>query len=155
MDNNSYFTDLQKKKIIEYVMDNWISRYFGVVIISKREEFPKMTTVYSDVPARSNAFSSQIETMAIKKAEASNWLKKLEDGLNNLPQFHQEIIRKKYLSLDSFGRRNKDITIYNELGIGKTQYYSLKKEALFWLGMLLITKEQLIKVLENHEEDLK
>ena len=59
--------------------------------------------------------------------------------LESLPKLHQSIVRLKFLELDCEGKQPLDDFVYQELHISRTHYYKKKKEAIYWLGLALIS----------------
>lgn len=110
-----------REAVIDYVMKVWIEKYYEM-----------------HLRAYTNAFmdSKESEEKSINKAKLEFFHSRLEV----LPALHQEIIRKKYLQLESNGRFPIDDFIYSELHIGRSNYYKQKKEALYWLGLSLMNQ---------------
>ncbi len=72
----------------------------------------------------------------IRKISAENHLKvqQMDRALaHSLDVEERKIIEMKYLS----GERNKDITIYMDLGMKKDRYYELKQQAIRYLATAL------------------
>lgn len=141
--------EIEKKKIIHYVINEWLKKYFEVKLIADTEQIPSITSKYSDIPiyAKGDVYS-KIELAAIKKVSAEEWLEYFHLKLNSLPKLHQEIIRKKYLERTNDGKFLPDDVVYNELHIGRTLYFIKKKEALYWLGLSLLAPVNMKKFID-------
>lgn len=110
-----------REAVIDYVMKEWIEKYYEMYLRAH-------TNAYMD--------SKESEEKSMNRAKLDFFHARLEA----LPALHQEIIRKKYLQLESNGRFPIDDFIYSELHIGRSNYYKQKKEALYWLGLSLLNQ---------------
>lgn len=125
--------------VIEYVLGEWIRKYYRMKLIANTTKIPSITSSYSEMPFHSNGFRSSTESAALKTLTAEEWLHFFHEGLYKLPEMHQEIIEKKYLQRGYDGKYTPDDLVYQEMHLGRTVYYQKKKEALYWLGLALLS----------------
>ncbi len=112
-----------REAIIDYVMKEWIEKYYKMSLrVSSNVHF--------------NSKESEEKNITREKLDF------FHSQLEQLPELHQDIIKMKYLKLESNGRFPIDDFIYTELHIGRTYYYKQKKEALYWLGLSLLNLNQ-------------
>lgn len=131
--------EAEKEWFAQYVIKEWINRYFKVKLISATTQVPSITSQLTDMPFHTKGgVNSKTESATIKKVSAQEWLDYFHKRLNALPKLHQDIIKKKYLQRGNDGRFMIDDVVYNELHIGRTLYFLKKKEALYWLGLSLL-----------------
>ncbi|MFS0647388.1 ArpU family phage packaging/lysis transcriptional regulator [Siminovitchia sp. 179-K 8D1 HS] len=131
--------------VIEYVLGEWIRKYFRMKLIANTTKIPSITSSYSDMPFHSNGFHSSTESTALKTLTAEEWLHFFHERLIKLPEMHQEIIEKKYLKRRYDGKYTPDDLVYQEMHLGRTVYYQKKKEALYWLGLALLSRMKKIE----------
>lgn len=130
----------EKEWFAEYVIKVWINKYFEVKLIADTTHIPSITSQHSDMPFHAKGeVHSKTESAVVKKVSAQEWLEYFHKKLNALPKLHQEIIKKKYLQRGDDGKFLPDDVVYNELHIGRTYYFIKKKEALYWLGLSLLS----------------
>ncbi|QNK89069.1 hypothetical protein H7992_04915 [Sporosarcina sp. resist] len=140
--NREKGVETEKKLLIDWVLKECIGMYFEIKLQSRRQHLPSVTSNLTDMPFYSSGgFHSSTESTALKKVSAFEWLNTFHEHLDKLPQIHKEIIMNKYLKRDSGGRFPLDDFVYCELHITRKNYYVLKKEALYWLGLQLIKQE--------------
>lgn len=126
--------------VIEYVLGEWIRNYFRMKLLAETTMLPSITSRYSDIPFRAKGgFHSSTEAAALKTLTAEEWLNYFHEKLSKLPSMHQKIIKKKYLKRGSDGKYTPDELVYHEMHLGRTLYYQKKKEALYWLGLALLS----------------
>lgn len=141
-----------KGRIINWVLEHCISKYFEMSLRAHSKSLPSLTSRISDIPSsRSNEFFSKTEAAAIERVSAGEWLRIFHVNLDGLPAAHKQIIEQKYLQRAPDGRYRSDLIVYQELNVGRTTYYRMKKEALYWLGVTLIEE----KIFENTETVLE
>lgn len=137
-----------KEQIINWVLNRCIKKYFEVSLRANSKSLPSLTSRISDVPrTQNNDFFSKTEAAAIRRVSAGEWLRIFHENLDGLPDAHKEIIEQKYLQRASDGRYKSDLVVYQELNLGRTIYYQMKKEALYWLGVRLVGEQ----IFENTE----
>lgn len=129
----------EMEDVIEYVLEEWVRKYFRMKLLAETTKVPSITSSYSDMPFHSNGFHSSTESTALKTLTAEEWLHFFHQRLIKLPEMHQEIIKKKYLQRGYDGKYTPDDLVYQGLHLGRTLYYQKKKEALFWLGLALLS----------------
>ncbi|MEC1177293.1 ArpU family phage packaging/lysis transcriptional regulator [Metasolibacillus meyeri] len=142
-------TEEERERIVEWVLERCIAKYFKMSLRANSKSLPNLTSRISDIPSgRSNDFFSKTEAAAIERVSAGEWLRIFQENLDGLPVTHKEIIEEKYLQREADGRYKSDLAVYQELNLGRTTYYRMKKEALYWLGVRLAEE----KIFENVEE---
>lgn len=133
----------EEKRVIEYVLENWIHRYADIKLTAEFEHVPKMTASYSDSPSQATGgFHSSTEDIALKRVSASNWIAIFNQSLEMIPPIHQQIITEKYLIRDGYGDYRKDYIVHELIPVNRTDYYKHKKKALYWLGLILLKEEK-------------
>lgn len=133
----------EKQKIIENVVKHWLKKYHEMYLKAKALELPGMIPSYSDMPGSSSAgFNSKVESSVIKKMTAEEWIKLFHMQLELLPKLHQNIIKKRYLIRDETGRLRPNWIVQQELNLSETVFFERRREALYWLGLLLKNKVQ-------------
>ncbi|WP_107942641.1 ArpU family phage packaging/lysis transcriptional regulator [Metasolibacillus fluoroglycofenilyticus] len=142
-------TYLDKEHVINWVLERCIAKYFEMSLRANSKSLPSLTSRISDLPGtQSNEFFSKTEAAAMKRVSAAEWLRVFHENLDGLPTAHKEIIEEKYLQRASDGRYRSDLVVYQELNLGRTIYYQMKKEALYWLGVRLAEE----KIFDHTEE---
>lgn len=125
----------------EYALESWLKRYFEMWAKSRETHISSITSVLSDTPpSHTNAFKSKTEDGALRSVLAEEWIDYLHEKLDLLPHDYQEIIQEKYLKRGRGGRLPSDIYVFTQLGLSKTLYYRMRKDALAELGRLLYPK---------------
>lgn len=109
----------------------------------------KVTTTYSFTPRNPSAVNnSQVEKLAIRKADAELELDAIEQAVSNLHNpYYRRILFEKYLK----NIPEKDFTIYHNLAISESLYYDLLDKALIAFAELYRNGEQLAIFGENLE----
>ncbi|MBS4203688.1 ArpU family phage packaging/lysis transcriptional regulator [Lederbergia citrea] len=128
--------------VIEYVLGEWIRKYFRMKLMAETTKIPSITSSYSDMPFHSSGFHSSTESTALKTLTAEEWLHYFHERLIKLPEMHQEIIEKKYLQRGYDGKYPPDDLVYQEMHMGRTLYYQKKKESLYWFGLALLSGQK-------------
>lgn len=123
---------------IDYAM-SWIKKYQKIRLLANSRHMPSVTASYSNLPTGSGGFHSSTESAAIKNVSATEWLEYFHSKLERLPKLYQEIIETKYLDLNEYGEFKRDDYVYLDLNLGRSYYYMKKKEALYWLGLALLS----------------
>lgn len=122
--------------MIEWVTKCWLDRYFEMKLLSKTVQMPNIIASYTDMPFHGKGgVSSTTELNALKKITAEEWIQTFHEALEQLPEIHQEIIEKVYLE------KEPDAVVYEGLHIGRATFYTRKKEALYWIGLSLWSKQ--------------
>lgn len=124
--------------MIDYTM-SWIKKYQKMKLLVDNPHMPSITASYSSMPNGSGGFHSSTENAAMKNVSASEWLEYFHAKLERLPKLHQKIIRMKYLELGDDGEFKRDDYVYLDLNLGRSYYYAKRKEALYWLGLALLS----------------
>ena len=108
-----------------------------------------MTTTYSFTPRNPSVINnSQVEKLAIRKADAEIELDAIEQAVSNLHNpYYRRILFEKYLK----SMPEKDFTIYGNLAISESLYYDLLDKALIAFAELYRNGEQLAIFGENSE----
>ncbi|GGE64446.1 ArpU family phage packaging/lysis transcriptional regulator [Priestia taiwanensis] len=138
--NNSFFlqeleVDLKAtKKNVEKILEKY-RMYLGTI---PNDIQPKMTPSYSILPpVKTNEFYSSTESIAIERIEyeqeRDTFMQVIYEAVNNLKQDERFIIIKRYMEADM----GYDPDIYAELGVGKTKYYAMKRQAMSRLAFML------------------
>lgn len=109
----------------------------------------KVTTTYSFTPRNPSAVNnSQVEKLAIRKADAELELDAIEQAVSNLHNpYYRRILFEKYLK----NIPEKDFSIYHNLAISESLYYDLLDKALIAFAELYRNGEQLAIFRENSE----
>lgn len=124
--------------MINYAM-SWIKKYQKMRLLVNHRHMPSVTASYSNMPIGSGGFHSSTESAALKNVSATEWLEYFHSKLERLPKLYQEIIKTKYLDLNEYGEFKRDDYVYLDLNLGRSYYYIKKKEALYWLGLALLS----------------
>lgn len=123
-----------------YAEEYWLSQYHELKRKSLTTHVPSITSFLSDSPSSpTNQNNSKTEDYALKSVDAGEKLDIFDKCLERLPEEFQELIRKKYLQRRSDGKLYEDAYVYDTLSLSRTQYYRVKKQALFEFGEMLYT----------------
>ena len=121
-----------------YAEEYWLSQYHQLKRKSRTTHVPSITSVLSDSPpSQTNQNNSKTEDYALKSVDAGEKLDIFNESLETLPKEFQELVSKKYLQRRSDGKLYEDSYVYDTLNLSRTQFYRMKKQALFELGELL------------------
>lgn len=132
--------ELEKKAVIQYVRKEWLERYFEMKLKAQATHMPKIIASYSDTPVqKNNTRRSSTEDIALIRVSAEEWLEKFHTALKSLPEEFKLIIQVKYLECGIDGKPRPDDYIYQELGMTRNPYYEKKKEAIYWMGLNLLS----------------
>src|SRR5699024_4812431 len=102
----------------------------------------KITSTYDDVGSgRTNETSDQTADAAIKlvdkKAEASEFVNKVESAVNQLPEIEREIIKYRYMSRNH--NYISDYTVYEvKVTMSKPTYIKIRDRAFVSLYKMLV-----------------
>lgn len=142
--NDAYSqTEMEEKEfhqsVVNHLFENWLTRYADQKFISTSSHSPKVTSTISDMPSGpNNQLRSVTEMLAIRSADAKNFIEVFHEKLKTLPGDYQRIIERKYLQVGPDGKWVSDEIVYPELHLSRTAYFELKPKALYWLGLALI-----------------
>ncbi|WP_174615257.1 ArpU family phage packaging/lysis transcriptional regulator [Virgibacillus ihumii] len=127
-----------KQFYIHYAEENWLNRYKKIKRLSKETSLPKLVVPLSDMPYGSSDFkNSKVEKSAMKSIQAAEWLDILHQAIDSLNDMERELIQLKYINRRNDGGQYSDEVIFQQLFVGKTKYYQIKKHALEMLGRKL------------------
>lgn len=121
-------------------MEKAIYKYRKLLFLMPLVSMPSVTASYSFVPPSTAERMTTIERAVHKNRERE---KLLIERDNYMHVFHQAIDRlkpdDKYIIVNKYLQKEKalDYEIYSDLGIGRTKYYTLKKDALITLAIYL------------------
>lgn len=127
-----------KQFYINYAEENWLNHYRKMKRISRETNIPNIVLELSDMPHGSSGFkNSKVEKSAMKSIQAAEWLDILHQAIDSLNAPERELIQLKYLNRRNDGGQYSDEVIFQQLFVGKTKYYEIKKNALEMLGRKL------------------
>lgn len=107
-------------EVIDYVLKEWFEPYY-------------------EMRLKANSIVVAGSEQEKEKKKNQKKLELIEEKLEELPELHREIIQMKYLQPGSEGRFQLDDIVHTSLGLGRTTYYKRRKEALYWLGLSILS----------------
>lgn len=138
-------------------VENELSKYRDLLLRSHESELPIINTQnYSfDLPGKTNAFYSLVESVAIKNADKEayrkRFTKRIQIAVNRLGYWHRLVIFRRYMTDDSF----YDYEIATELGLSVSTFRRKKNEALLNLAKILHLEVFEKGSLESNTEEMK
>lgn len=107
-------------EVVNYVLNEWFEPYYEMRL-----------------KANSIVVAGSDQEKEKKKNQLK--LKLIDEKLNELPELHREILQMKYMQPGDEGRFPLDDIVHTSLGLGRTTYYKRRKEALYWLGLSILS----------------
>lgn len=100
----------------------------------------RVTASYTLTPKGPSGNTSQVERLAIRKADADAEVAAIERAVSGLLEpYQRRILYEKHM----VSPRRKDWEIYNELGMSETTFYEIYNQALLAFAELYRNGEQL------------
>lgn len=129
--------ELDKEKTRENV-EKMLEKYRMFLVTLPKDIMPKMTAGYSIVPPNfGNEFRSSTESVALQRIEweekRNGFIKLMLEAVEQLGVEEKFIIFNRFL--DKYEGYDREIWL--EMGIGRSKYYQMKRDALFSLAFLL------------------
>lgn len=117
-----------------------LKRYKKLLHIVPVRSMPSITSSFSFIAPDTSYRLNAIESTAEKNIQREKLLKERAALANSIHQAIDCLLDdEKYIIVNNFLQIQKgvDYDIYTDLGIGKTKYYELKKNAIVQLAMYL------------------
>ncbi|MRX56722.1 ArpU family transcriptional regulator [Bacillus idriensis] len=125
------------KKALKQDVESMLEKYRIYLLALPSDWQPQITASYSIVPpVQSNQFSSQTESIAIKRVdferERIEYINRLWKAVNRLNKYERELIVRRYMDHEE----EYDYTVYSEMLLSESKYYKLKDKAFMKLAVV-------------------
>ncbi len=131
--NNNYNHILRElgNKVVKKVF----TKYKTCQIIANKLIIQNITIQYDKIVVQASPSGKNfVEEQMINKLDAERYIQEINDCLNNLPYMNKEILKEYYIH----GKR--DTLIYIDLGLPRSTYFYMKKEAVRMFVDELLTR---------------
>lgn len=134
---NKVIPKIDEKKT-KVALERALFKYRDYLMTMPTDLMPTITPAYSLIsPSNTNEFNSKTENAALERVQFENardaYTKKIHNAVATLKKEERQIIIKRYLLEDMY----YDVDIWVELGMGKTNYYKKKWQAMLRLAFAL------------------
>lgn len=137
------------KKVFKQEIESMFEKYHMYLITLPIDFQPQITPTYSIVPpTQTNQFSSQTESIAIKRTdferERVEYIDRFWRAVNRLNKQERELVVRRYMGHEE----EYDYTVCNEMLLSESQYYRLKNKAFMKLAVIfgLISPEDAMQL---------
>jgi len=123
------------KELGNNVVKKVFNKYKTFQIIANQLIIQNVTIQYDKLVVQGGKINKNfVEEQLINKLDAERYIKEINDCLEKLPYMSKEILKKYYIQ----GKR--DILIYIDLGLPRSTYFYMKKEAVKMFVDELLTR---------------